>query len=230
MTPWVSARSDGSPPPIRFPSGSSRAARWPYRRMDCARLTAPTTFWSGTPSGTGSSSVGGVQRSNRARVSASTAAGSRRYFSVQLEHVAAIQPRELLPACHGLILPLCRAPIEPDGGSTPGRRGSGLTPPDCLGPANRFAANARLLGQRRRGLRDGEITRVNWPRCRSSRPLPPRPVTSYFVGADRLLGAAAGLDGHQVAIAGGGDEPEHAVVLRSQLDQDDAAARARTGS
>ena len=26
----------------------------------------------------------------------------------------------------------------------------------------------------------GQTTRVNWPRCSSSRPLPPRPVTSYF--------------------------------------------------
>src|SRR5262249_11314192 len=26
----------------------------------------------------------------------------------------------------------------------------------------------------------GQITRANWPRCRSSRPLPPRPVTSYL--------------------------------------------------
>src|SRR4030095_6753731 len=26
----------------------------------------------------------------------------------------------------------------------------------------------------------GQMTRVNWPRCRSSRPFPPRPVTSYF--------------------------------------------------
>ena len=52
-------------------------------------------------------------------------------------------------------------------------------------------------------LRSGVVgtTRVNWPRCSSSRPLPPRPVTSYFAGADRLLGAARRLDRQQIAIA-----------------------------
>ena len=69
--------------------------------------------------------------------------------------------------------------------------------------------------------------RVNWPRCSSSRPLPPRPVTSYFVGADRLLGAAAGFDAHDVAVAHRGHEPEHAVLVRLQLDEDHAAAGPR---
>ncbi len=68
---------------------------------------------------------------------------------------------------------------------------------------------------------------VNWPRWSSSRPLPPRPVTSVLRRADRLLGAAARLDGQQVAIAGRGDEPEHAVRVGGDLDQDHAAARAR---
>ena len=58
---------------------------------------------------------------------------------------------------------------------------------------------------------------MNWPRCSSSRPLPPRPVTSYFVGADGLLGAAAGLDGQQVAVAGRRDEAEHAVLVGCSL-------------
>src|SRR5215203_4115256 len=46
-------------------------------------------------------------------------------------------------------------------------------------------------------------------------------------GADRLLGTAAGLDGHQIAIPGRGDEAQHAVLWRRQLDQDHAAAWAR---
>ena len=60
-----------------------------------------------------------------------------------------------------------------------------------------------------------QSTRANSPRWSSSRPLPPRPVTSYFVGADRLLGAAAGLDRQQVAVAGRGDEAKEPIVLRS---------------
>src|SRR6188768_1371217 len=40
--------------------------------------------------------------------------------------------------------------------------------------------------------------------------------------ADRLFGAAARFDRHQVAIASGGDETEHAVVLRIELDENDA--------
>jgi hypothetical protein len=57
--------------------------------------------------------------------------------------------------------------------------------------------------------------------------LPPRPGHLVLGGADRLLGAAAGLDRHQVAVALRGDEAEHAVVAARQLDQDDALARAR---
>ena len=69
------------------------------------------------------------------------------------------------------------------------------------------------------------ITRVNWPRCSSSRPLPPRPVTSYFVVLIVCSAPAARLDAHDVAIAGRGNESEHAV-LATQFDEDDAFARA----
>ena len=48
-----------------------------------------------------------------------------------------------------------------------------------------------------------------------------------FRRADRLLRAAAGFDGHQIAIAGGRDEPENAVVFRRQLQEDYASAGAR---
>src|SRR6185369_753918 len=43
-------------------------------------------------------------------------------------------------------------------------------------------------------------------------------------GADRLLRAARRLDGHQIAVAGGRDEAEQAIVVFLQLDEDDAAA------
>ena len=73
-------------------------------------------------------------------------------------------------------------------------------------------------------------TRVNWPRCSSSRPLPPRPVTSYFAvltvcSAPRLVSTSSRSRSPRR-----GDEAEHAILLRIDLDQDHAAARARTGS
>ena len=84
VTPCVAARSEGSPIGGRAPSGSSLAARCPYRRIDSARLTAPTTFSSGigpAAPADASSSDGGVHRSKSARVSGSTDDGSWRYFS-----------------------------------------------------------------------------------------------------------------------------------------------------
>src|SRR5688572_18365142 len=56
----------------------------------------------------------------------------------------------------------------------------------------------------------------------------PAAAAGHFIlpGADRLLRAAAGLDAHDVPVAGGGDEAEHAIVVRVQLDEDDALARA----
>ena len=84
VTPWVAASSEGSPIGGRLPSGSSWAARCPYRRIDSARLTAPTIFSSGMVADRAagaSSSAGGVQRSNSARVSGSTDDGFWRYFS-----------------------------------------------------------------------------------------------------------------------------------------------------
>src|SRR5579872_1043132 len=83
VTPWVSGSRDGSPGGFD-PSGSSWAAKWPYRRIDCARLTAPTarlTPIALSATAPGSPADGGVQRSKIARDSASTDAGSRRYRS-----------------------------------------------------------------------------------------------------------------------------------------------------
>ena len=56
-------------------------------------------------------------------------------------------------------------------------------------------------------------TRVNWPRCSSSRPFPPRPVTSYLAvlivcSAPRLVSTR-----HEVAIAVRRDEADHAVLV-----------------
>jgi len=75
----------------------------------------------------------------------------------------------------------------------------------------------------RRHLHGGGTTRVNCPRCSSSRPAT---AGRDFVlgGAHGLQGAAARLHRQQVAIAGGGDEPEHAVVS-PDLHEDDALAR-----
>ena len=71
----------------------------------------------------------------------------------------------------------------------------------------------------------GQRTRVNWPRWSSSRPLPPRPVTSYLAvlmvcSAPRLVSTVS-----RSRSPGRGDEAEHAVVV-AQLDEDDALARA----
>src|SRR5262245_31784502 len=46
-------------------------------------------------------------------------------------------------------------------------------------------------------------------------------------GADGLLAASRCLDREQIALAGGRDEPEHAVVVIGQLDENDALAGAR---
>src|SRR5687767_2101865 len=45
-----------------------------------------------------------------------------------------------------------------------------------------------------------------------------------FRGADRLFGAAAGLDPHQVTFARGRNETKHPVLPRLKLDQDDTLA------
>src|SRR3954469_133285 len=52
-------------------------------------------------------------------------------------------------------------------------------------------------------------------------------TSGHFVlcGADCLLRAPARFDGHQIAVAGRGDEAQHTIRLRRQLDQDHAAAR-----
>ncbi len=65
-------------------------------------------------------------------------------------------------------------------------------------------------------------TRVNWPRCKQLAPLAAAAGDLVFGRADRLLGAARGLDRHQVAIAGRRDEAEQPIVLLLQLDEDDA--------
>mgnify|MGYP003694672285 CR=1 FL=1 len=69
----------------------------------------------------------------------------------------------------------------------------------------------------------GQTIRVNWPRWSSSRPLPPRPVTSYLpvlmvCSAPRVVSTV-----EQVAVAGRGDGAEDAV-LGAELDQDHALA------
>src|SRR5215218_7985579 len=79
VTPWVAPLSDGSPYGVE-PSGSRLAARCPYRRMECASLTAPTARCRAasptTAAGAASVSAGGVQVAKRARASASTVFGS----------------------------------------------------------------------------------------------------------------------------------------------------------
>jgi hypothetical protein len=44
VSPCAAAESEGSPIGSE-PSGSIRAARWPYRRIQSASLAAPTIFW-----------------------------------------------------------------------------------------------------------------------------------------------------------------------------------------
>ena len=71
----------------------------------------------------------------------------------------------------------------------------------------------------------GQTMRVNWPRCSSSRPLPPRPVTSYLAvlmvcSAPRVVSTVSRSRSPRR-----GDEAEHAVLV-AELDQDDALAGA----
>ena len=76
------------------------------------------------------------------------------------------------------------------------------------------------------GSTGGGTTRTNWPRCSTSRPLPPRPVTSYFAVLIVCSRAPARLHGQQITVTPRGDEPEHPIgTLRplAQLDQDHAA-------
>src|SRR5512132_1626639 len=66
---------------------------------------------------------------------------------------------------------------------------SGLKVPDGLAKAGHYGdrCSVRLQADLHYGVNGGGfstslgITRMNWPRCSSSRPLPPRPVTSYLV-------------------------------------------------
>src|SRR5688572_18425051 len=57
-------------------------------------------------------------------------------------------------------------------------------------------------------------------------PLAAPPGDLVLRRADGLFRPAAGLHAHDVAIAGRGDETEHPVLVRRQLDEDDPFARA----
>ena len=75
--------------------------------------------------------------------------------------------------------------------------------------------------------RCGQTMRTNPPRCSSSRPLPPRPVTSYLAvlmvcSPPRVVSTVSRSRSPVDAM-----KPEHAVFVRRQLDENHALAGPR---
>src|SRR5215204_5830262 len=87
------------------------------------------------------------------------------------------------------------------------------------------ASACRRLLDRRRGLWRGPHDAGELAALQELAAFPAAAGDLVLHGADRLLGAARGFHRQQVAVAGGRDEAQDAVLFRVHLDQDDAAAR-----
>ena len=94
-----------------------------------------------------------------------------------------------------------------------------------LGPHG--AGSCFLLAERWRRFRRRPENARELPPLQELPPLAAAAADLVFRRADGLLRAAARFDRKKVTIAGRGEEAEHPVVFRRQLDQDHAPARAR---